>query len=125
MNRDGFLFLIVARGPVPRANIRLFTVARGPVPREATTTKFATVALATEPPIQIVGTHNGNAQPGDSVTVAIRPERIDITSPVGESSGLDAVSRLASALGESSGLNAVSRLNGIIQAVGGTSRSRK
>lgn len=58
------------------------------------TTKFATVALATEPPIQIVGTHNGNVQPGDSVTVAIRPERIDITSPVGESSGPDAVSCL-------------------------------
>ena len=58
------------------------------------TTKFATVELATEPPIQIVGTHNGNVQPGDSVTVAIRPERIDITSPVGETSGLDAVSRL-------------------------------
>ena len=58
------------------------------------TTKFATIALATEPRIQIVGTHNGNVQPGDSVTVAIRPERIDITSPVGESSGLDAVSRL-------------------------------
>ena len=58
------------------------------------TTKFATVELATEPPIQIVGTHNGNVQPDDSVTVAIRPERIDITSPVGESSGLDAVSRL-------------------------------
>ena len=59
-----------------------------------TTTKFATVELATEPPIQIVCTHNGNVQPGDSVTVAIRPERIDLTSPVGESSGLDAVSRL-------------------------------
>ena len=58
------------------------------------TTKFATIELATEPPIQIVCTHNGNVQPGDSVTVAIRPERIDITSPVGESSGLDAVSRL-------------------------------
>ncbi len=58
------------------------------------TTKFATVALATEPPIQIVCTHNGNVQPGDSVTVAIRPERIDLISPVGESSDLDAVSRL-------------------------------
>lgn len=79
------------------------------------TTKFATVALTTEPPIQIVGTHNGNVQPGDSVTVAIRPERIDITSPVGESSSLDAVSRLASPVGETSGLDAVSRLNGIIQ----------
>ena len=58
------------------------------------TTKFATVELATEPLIQIVGTHNGDLQLGDSVTVAIRPERIDVTSPVGESSGLDAVSRL-------------------------------
>ena len=58
------------------------------------TTKFATIALATEPQIQIVGTHNGNVQPGDSVTVAIRPERIDLTSQVGESSGLDALSRL-------------------------------
>lgn len=58
------------------------------------TTKFATVELATEPPIQIVGKHNGDVQPGERVTVAIRPERIDITSPVGESSGLDAVSRL-------------------------------
>ena len=79
------------------------------------TTKFATVELATEPPIQIVGKHNGNVQPGDSITVAIRPERIDITSPVGESSGPDAVSRLASPVGESSGPDAVSRLNGIIQ----------
>ena len=100
----------VARGPVPRDATETTTphpvprdattttaphsVARGPVPRDATTTKFATVALATEPPIQIVGTHNGNVQPGERVTVAIRPERIDITSPVGESSGLDAVSRL-------------------------------
>ena len=79
------------------------------------TTKFATVELATEPPIQIVGKHNGNVQPGDSVTVAIRPERIDITSPVGEFSGPDAVSRLASAVGETSGPDAVSCLNGIIQ----------
>ena len=79
------------------------------------TTKFATVELATEPPIQIVCTHNGNVQPGDSVTVAIRPERIDITSPVGESSSLNAVSRLASPVGETPGLDAVSRLNGIIQ----------
>ena len=87
----------VARGPVPRdatTTTAPHSVARGPVPRDATTTKFATVALATEPPIQIVGTHNGNVQPGERVTVAIRPERIDITSPVGESSGLDAVSRL-------------------------------
>ena len=91
----------VARGPVPRdaTATTAHPVARGPVPRDATTTKFATVELATEPPIQIAGTHNGNVQPGDSVTVAIRPERIDITSPVGEFSGL----------------NAVSRLNGIIQ----------
>ena len=58
------------------------------------TTKFATVELATEPPIQIVGKHNGDVQPGERVTVAIRPERIDITSPVGEPSGPDVVSRL-------------------------------
>ena len=100
---------IRAQRPVPRAKSHPLTVARGPVPRDATTTKFATVELATEPPIQIAGTHNGNAQPAERVTVAIRPVRIDITSPVGETSGLDAVSRL----------------NGIIQAVGGTSRSRK
>ena len=121
----------VARGPVPRDATETTTphpvprdttittaphpVARGPVPRDATTTKFATVELATEPPIQIVGTHNGGVQSGERVTVAIRPERIDITSPVGESSSLDAVSRLASPVGESSGLDAISRLNGIIQ----------
>ena len=115
----------MARGLVLRAKSRPFTVARGPVPRDATTTKFATVALATEPPSQIVGKHNGDVQPGERVTVAIRLERIDITSPLGKTSGLDTVSLLASPVGETSGLDAVSLLNGIIQAVAETSRSRK
>ena len=81
-------------GTLSRLETTLTPVARGPVPRDATTTKFATVALATEPPSQIVGKHNGDVQPGDSVTVAIRPERIDITAMVGETLGLDITSRL-------------------------------
>ncbi len=87
----------VARGPVPReatSKTAPQPVARGPVPREATTTKFATVELATEPPIKIVGRLNSNVQDGESVTVAIRPERIELTSPVGETSGPDTLSRL-------------------------------
>ena len=81
-------------GTLSRLETTLTPVARGPVPRDAATTKFATVALATEPPSQIVGKHNGDVQPGDSVTVAIRPERIDITAMVGETPGLDITSRL-------------------------------
>ena len=89
----------VARGPVSReatAKTASHPVARGPVPREATTTRteFATVELATEPPIKIVGRLNSNVQDGESVTVAIRPERIELTSPVGETSGPDTLSCL-------------------------------
>ncbi len=46
-------------------------------PREG---ELATVELATEPPIKIVGRLNSNVQDGASVTVAIRPERIDLDS---------------------------------------------
>lgn len=81
-------------GTLSRLETTLTPVARGPVRRDATTTKFATVALATEPLSQIVGKHNGDVQPGDSVTVAIRPERIDITAMVGETPGLDITSLL-------------------------------
>ena len=87
----------VARGPVPReatSKTEPHPVARGPVPREATTTKFATVELATEPPIKIVGRLNSNIQDGESVTVAIRPERIELTAPVGGPSGPGTSSRL-------------------------------
>ena len=79
----------VARGPVPReatSQAAPQRVARGPVSRETSTTRtaFATVELATEPPIQIIGKHNGkhngDVHPGESVTVAIRPERIDIAT---------------------------------------------
>ena len=87
----------VARGPVPReatSKTAPHPVARGPVPREATTTKFATVELATEPPIKIVGRLNSNVQDGESVTVAIRPERIELTSPVGGTSGPDTLACL-------------------------------
>lgn len=81
-------------GTLSRLETTLTPVARGPVLCDAATTKFATVALATEPPSQIVGKHNDDVQPGDSVTVAIRPERIDITAMVGETPGLDITSRL-------------------------------
>lgn len=81
-------------GTLSRLETTLTPVARGPVSCDAATTKFATVALATEPPSQIVGKHNGDVQPGDSITVAIRPERIDITAMVGETPGLDITSRL-------------------------------
>ena len=89
----------VTRGPVPReatSKTAPHPVARGPVPREATTTRtgFATVELATEPPIKIIGRLNSNVQDGESVTVAIRPERIELTSPVGETSGPDTLSCL-------------------------------
>lgn len=79
----------VARVPVPReatSQVAPQRVARGPVPRETSTTRtaFATVELGTEPPIQIIGKHinrhNGDVHPGESVTVAIRPERIDIVT---------------------------------------------
>ncbi len=89
----------VARGPVPRdatSKTASHPVARGPVPREPSTTRteFATVELATEPPIKIVGRLNSNVQDGESVTVAIRPERIELTSPVGGTSGPDTLSCL-------------------------------
>ena len=87
----------VARGPVPReatSKTAPHPVARGPVPREPSTTEFATVELATEPPIKIVGRLNSNVQDGESVTLAIRPERIELTSPVGETSGPDTLSCL-------------------------------
>ena len=87
----------VARGPVPReatSKTASHPVARGPVPREPSTTKFATVELATEPPIKIIGRLNSNVQDGESVTVAIRPERIELTSPVGGTSAPDTLSGL-------------------------------
>ena len=87
----------VARGPVPlepTSKTAPQPVARGPVPREPSTTEFATVELATEPPIKIVGRLNSNVQDGESVTVAIRPERIELTSPVGGPSGPDTLSCL-------------------------------
>ena len=73
-------------GPLSRVDIAPKPVARVPVPRETSTTRtaFATVELATEPPIQIIGKHinrhNGDVHLDESVTVAIRPERIDIAT---------------------------------------------
>lgn len=73
-------------GPLSRLEIAPKPVARGTGTRETSTTRtaFATVELATEPPIQIIGKHNGkhngDVHPGESVTVAIRPERIDIAT---------------------------------------------
>ena len=89
----------VARGPVSReatSKTAPQPVARGPVPRDASTTRteFATVELATEPPIKIIGRLNSNVQDGESVTVAIRPERIELTSPVGGTSMPDTLSCL-------------------------------